>query len=276
MALWGTADAVYATGTITVDLSAKTIAGSGTTFTNAAVGDVISIGVGNTFGEAVISAVTSDTAISIASTQFLANRTMAGVAYTISQKPKYTLEDSHYGADEIYGVDIYEVGAAATTKYAVAHGGWVGINTYNDMHGTLRVKSEVLVAMSGISTGDTAAATDGDAADDTNFKDYLISIVTQPESQSGVSTTADTSFSVSASVSPITDLSYQWQYASSVGAAYTNLANGGIYSNVTTATVGIASTGTDADRPDGFVFRVQVSATAAETVISEYASLDYA
>jgi len=167
MALWGTADAVFATGTITVDLANKTITGSGTTFTNAAVGDVISIGVGNTFGEAIISGITSNTFIAIGSTQFLANRAMAGVAYTISQKPKYTLHDTHYGAADIFGIDRYEVGVAATTdKYAVAHAGWVGINTYNDMHGNLRVKSEVLVAMSGISTGATSAGTYGDAADD--------------------------------------------------------------------------------------------------------------
>ena len=170
MALWGTADAVYATGTITVDLGNGTITGSGTTFTNAAVGDVISIGVGNTYGEAIISGVTSNTYISIASTQFLtpnAGYAIAGVAYTISQKPKYTLHDTHYGANDIFGIDPYEVGVASTTdKYAVAHAGWVGINTYVDTHGNLRVKSEVLVAMSGISTGTASAGIDGDAADD--------------------------------------------------------------------------------------------------------------
>ena len=170
MALWGTTDAVYATGTITVDLGNGTITGSGTTFTNAAVGDVISIGVGNTYGEAIISGVTSNTYISIASTQFLtpnAGYAIAGVAYTISQKPKYTLHDTHYGANDIFGIDPYEVGVASTTdKYAVAHAGWVGINTYVDTHGNLRVKSEVLVAMSGISTGTASAGIDGDAADD--------------------------------------------------------------------------------------------------------------
>ena len=170
MALWGTADAVYATGTITVDLANETITGSGTTFTNAAVGDVISIGVGNTYGEAIISGITSDTFIAIGSTQFLTpdgGAAIAGVAYTISQKPKYTLHDTHYGAADIFGLDPYEVGVANTTdKYGVAHAGWVGINTYNDMHGNLRVKSEVLVAMSGISTGATSAGNYGDAADD--------------------------------------------------------------------------------------------------------------
>lgn len=171
MALWGKADAVYATGTVTVNLSEKTITGTGTTFTNAAAGDVISIGVGNTFGEAVISGVTSNTYISIASTQFLVphptTHAIVGAAYTISQKPKYTLHDTNYGAADIFGIDPYEVGVASTTdKYAVAHAGWVGINTYVDTHGNLRVKSEVLVAMSGISSGATSVGTYGDAADD--------------------------------------------------------------------------------------------------------------
>ena len=35
----------------------------------------------------------------------------------------------------------------------LTHQGWVGVTTYNDSNGTLRVKSEVLVAMSGITTG---------------------------------------------------------------------------------------------------------------------------
>jgi hypothetical protein len=291
MALWGTADAVYATGTITVDLANETITGSGTTFTNAAVGDVISIGVGNTYGEAIISGITSDTFIAIGSTQFIrvnAGHAIAGVAYTISQKPKYTLHDSIYRAPEaktsgfstslftnaVFGVDVYETGAATTTKYGVAHAGWVGVTSYMDMHGNLRVKSEVLVAMSGISTGVSAAATDGDADDDVSFKDFLISITTQPVSRVGIASTAATTFSVTATSTPITDLSYQWQYASSVGAAYTNLSDSGIYSNTTTATVGIASTTVNV--PDGYYYRVQVSATSAETVQSDAALLDYA
>ena len=43
-------------------------------------------------------------------------------------------------------------GAAAGTQYETGVG-WVGITTYNDNSGALRVKKEVLVAMSGITTG---------------------------------------------------------------------------------------------------------------------------
>ena len=170
MALWGTADAVYATGTIAVDLANKRITGTNSTFTSAAAGDVISVGAAKTWGEAVISSVSSDTVVSIASTQNLGYLVdgLTGIAYTISQKPKSTLGDTHYGADDIFGIDPGEVSYASTTAYAVSHAGWVGINTYTDQHGTLRVKSEVLVAMSGISSGVAAAGVYGDANDD-NF-----------------------------------------------------------------------------------------------------------
>jgi len=169
MALWGKADSVFSTGTITVDYSSKTVTGSGTTFTNASAGDVLSIGVGNTFGEAVISSITSDLVLSIHSTRFLSGEDIVGVAYTISQKPKYTLHDSHYAADEIYGVDVTEAGIAKTTQYSVEHAGWVGIITYMDNHGNYRVKTETLVAMSGITTGTPAPGVPGDAADDDVF-----------------------------------------------------------------------------------------------------------
>ena len=67
----------------------------------------------------------------------------------------------------IYGVDVTEQGVANAAsgdarKYAPSHGGWVGITTYNDMHGNLRVKSEVLVAI---------GITGLDQADDTILPD---------------------------------------------------------------------------------------------------------
>ena len=45
--------------------------------------------------------------------------------------------------------------SAATTRYELSHEGWVGIQTYMDAEGNLRVKKETLVAMSGITTGNT-------------------------------------------------------------------------------------------------------------------------
>ena len=182
MALWGTADSLYSVGTVTVNYTAKTITGSGTSFTAAGIstGDVITIGAGGTFGSAVISGITSDRLISIATTQYLSGAVISGVAYTLSERPVYTLEDSSYlhsanPKHEVYGVDNLEITTLApgasglSTQYGGIHAGWVGIHTYTDMHGNLRVKSETLVAMSGITTGATTYNSSGDADDDAIF-----------------------------------------------------------------------------------------------------------
>lgn len=56
-----------------------------------------------------------------------------------------------------YDKQVYGISTSATApaiyKNAVTHQGWVGIMTYTDCHGRLRVKSETLVAASGITTG---------------------------------------------------------------------------------------------------------------------------
>ena len=57
------------------------------------------------------------------------------------------------------GYDKQVYGISTSTEYVAvgysgyAHAGWVGIMTYVDCHGNFRVKSETLVAMSGITTG---------------------------------------------------------------------------------------------------------------------------
>jgi len=174
MSLWGNKDSVYSTGTIAVNLETKTVVGGVgvVTFTTAgiATGNVITVGAGATYGYAVVTGFTSTT-VSIANTaNFITGLTTvaAGTAYNISQEPLYTLEDSTYRAPEsktvgystspvftgVFGVDAVEVGVAATTAFAVGHSGWVGITTYIDTHGNLRVKHEVLVAGGILTTSD--------------------------------------------------------------------------------------------------------------------------
>ena len=184
MALWGNKDLVYSDGTITVNLGTKKVdrVGTSATFTTATsgitTGNVITVGTGATYGYAVITAIDSAGVLSIASTEgFVAGlTTVPATTYAISEEPLYVLGDSHYRAPEakadffsgVFGVDKTEVGVAATTTvsgkagaYAVAHSGWVGVTTYVDGHGNLRVKSEVLVA------GNIS----GDAGDDARFPD---------------------------------------------------------------------------------------------------------
>lgn len=268
MALWGNKDDIYSPGTIYVNYATGIATGAGTSFTAAGVGDVVSIGAGNTLGQFVIKEVTSDTQVSLATTETLSGSVISNAAYTISQKPKYTLLDSAWGDAEIYGVDEKEAVAAVTTRYAVTHSGWVGIKTYNDSDGNMRVKSETLVAMSGITTGTTSYASAGDAADDTIFQDSRIVITTQPASV-GVGTTATATFTVVATSTPvIVPLTYQWQY-SNTGTAYTNLSNNGTYSGVTSA--GLAVTNTDSSL-NGYRYRVVISSSGnAASETSDYA-----
>tara|TARA_R100000406_G_scaffold9755_2_gene6431 strand:- start:475 stop:768 length:294 start_codon:yes stop_codon:yes gene_type:complete len=88
---------------------------------------------------------------------------------TSGDEPKFTTH--HQGMDasnfDIFGVDATELGVANgasgdARKYAPTHEGWVGITTYMDMHGNLRVKSETIVALNIAS---------GDQSDDTIFPD---------------------------------------------------------------------------------------------------------
>jgi len=171
MALWGNNDSVYSDGTVEVDYSALTITGTGATFNTAdliSAGDVIQIGAGSTFGEAVIASVSSASTITIASTQFLSGEAISGAIYNINQQPKYALGvgQTYRGTTNpslVYGVDFVEVGVASTTLYAVTHSGWVAVGaTYIDCNNNLRVKHEVLVASGILSTSD---------AEDTIFAD---------------------------------------------------------------------------------------------------------
>ena len=176
MALWGVKDDVYSGGTITLDYSTKEVTGTGTTFTALTVGDVIIVGAAGALGEAVVSGITSDTVISIASTQYLSGAAISGEEWTASQRPKYLAGDTHWGINEVFGVDNDEVGLARTTIYSVDHGGWVGIVTYTDCHGNTRTKSEVFVAMGkdslgngGITSGIALTTGEGGDADDDTF-----------------------------------------------------------------------------------------------------------
>jgi len=179
MALWGNKDSFSnLTGTVSVDYATKVVTGSGTTFVTAGIstGDVISIGAGNTFGQAVVTSVTSATQLSIASTQFLSGAAISGIAYTVSEEPVYSLgvgealRGTLGGPSLVYGVDATEATVAAATTafgkeagFAVAHAGWVAVAaTYTDSNGRVRIKSETLVASGSIT---------GDATDDAIFPD---------------------------------------------------------------------------------------------------------
>jgi len=75
----------------------------------------------------------------------------AGVTAAISADATLTFKRRQNGYDAyVYGVS--EVGVGTGTQYETS-AGWVGVTTYMDNDNNLRVKKEVLVAMSGITTG---------------------------------------------------------------------------------------------------------------------------
>jgi len=162
MALWGNNDNKGSGGTVTLDYSTLVVTGSGTTFGQtgaAAAGDVIRFGPKGEIGNAVIVGIASTTQLSIASTAGLSGVAVASTDFQISELPKYTVSDSHWSEintdyePHIYGVADAGMTASQGTSYALTHEGWVGVTTYNDNTGALRVKTETLVAMSGITTG---------------------------------------------------------------------------------------------------------------------------
>ena len=171
MALWGKSDLVYNSGKVNLHYAEKEIRRhSGTVdFVTAGVktGDIIAVGSGRTVGQAIISGVVGVHTVSIATTQFLTYvpaNTVQNLDYYINQKPKSSIEDTHYSAlpdfgngtpgHDVQGIDdseVHEAASAGIGSYA-QHAGWVGIVTYTDKQGNFRRKAETLVAMSGITS----------------------------------------------------------------------------------------------------------------------------
>jgi hypothetical protein len=170
MALWGTKDTVYSTGKVNCTTAGVLTKQSGsiafTSGNGVKVGQVVTLATdGAGVGEGVIKTITSATALQL--TNLNLPGAFTNVDYEIREKPVYTVQDSHHDASKIYGVDTTEMSVANAAsgnarKYAPPHAGWVGITTYNDNAGNLRVKHEVLVAGSSISadSGDDALLPD--------------------------------------------------------------------------------------------------------------------
>ena len=136
MALWGNNDAVGSGGTITLDYDNKVVSGwagtatgTGTTFGQigaAKTGDIISFGQhgsGTYFGEAVIVSIASSLQCTIASTEALSGAAIAGVEFTVSEKPVYTLGDSVYNVkkDASPSFNIIKTGTADQTTGIGSH-----------------------------------------------------------------------------------------------------------------------------------------------------------
>ena len=124
----GTADAASGVGTDLVFVS--------NTSSFLSVGNVL-VNDGNNLAVSAIAATT----ISLGTT----------ISAAITAGDTLTFKEWEGGYDAyVYGVN--QSGIATGTQFETGVG-WVGVTTYNDNSGALRVKKEILVAMSGITTG---------------------------------------------------------------------------------------------------------------------------
>lgn len=104
-------------------------------------------------GDTLVSGSVSKVVTSIGATTVSLASTIAS-AITSGSEVNFTRVSGGYEAS-VYGVADAGIADAQGTVYELTHEGWVGIQTYRDASGNLRVKKEVLVAMSGITTGNT-------------------------------------------------------------------------------------------------------------------------
>ncbi len=198
MSLWGNNDNVTSAGLITqFDYDNKIVFGQNTQFGavgSAQTGDVLRIGVrgpgvaATYYGDVVITSIASTIQCSVASTASLIGPTIgnlhrpgfAGTEFTVSQMPIWCTQDlqgdryrnqaSAFESDSlVFGIsnataqnsDTTAAQAPSAQKQFKTGSGWVGVTTYIDTHGNYRVKTETLVAMSGITTGSIDYYTEG-------------------------------------------------------------------------------------------------------------------
>ena len=198
MSLWGNNDNVTSVGLITqFDYDNKIVHGQNTQFGesgSAQVGDVLRIGTrgpgvaATYYGDAVVTSIASTIQCSVASTASLIGPTIGnlhktgwgGTEFSVSQMPIFATQDlqgdryrnqgSDFNSDSlVFGISEATAQNSSTTAAQApsvqgqfkTDAGWVGVTTYIDSGGNYRVKSEVLVAMSGITTGSIDYYTEG-------------------------------------------------------------------------------------------------------------------
>ena len=163
MALWGTKDTVYSTGKVNCTTAGVLTKQSGsiafTSGNGVKVGQVVTLATdGAGPGQGIIKSIDSATQLTL--TNLDLPGAFTNVDYEIRETPIAEVKGGSFAINEVFGVDTTEITVAnAATgnarKFAPPHAGWVGITSYTDMHGNLRVKSEVLVAGSSISADST-------------------------------------------------------------------------------------------------------------------------
>ena len=153
MALWGK-EYYPSDGTVSLEYVEPNwvVTGSGTSFGTPGTGetgDVITFREyeNEIFIDAVIVGIASTTVLTVLANPGLTTATVVG--YVISELPVYTTQDASKGLKSVLGINTSSILYSMVNP---PHEGWVYGYSYMDCHGEMRIKSEVLVAMSGIGT----------------------------------------------------------------------------------------------------------------------------
>ena len=166
MPLWGIKDTVYSVGKVNCTTAGVVTkhSGAGLNFTTSCkVGMVVTLADdGSGQGQGVIKSIDSATQMTL--TNLDLPGAFSAVDYEVRESPVAEVKGGRFAIGEVYGVSVAEQQETVddNSQYHPAHSGWVGITTYLNHDGTLRVKTEVLVANSTIS---------GDSTDDTILPD---------------------------------------------------------------------------------------------------------
>jgi len=182
----------------------------------------------------------------------------SGLTITSVIKPinKVDVPKTPNTVNAIVFVDPTEVVLASNRAKGFKTPGWYKYFEYTQNDGATRAKSQCIVAVS-----NAAAAGAGDGADDAIVADVAFSITTNP-SNSTVTAPAAASFTVVSAGAT----SFQWQVRTGGAGQYTNITNGGVYTNATTATLNISnSTGLNGNRYRCQVFNSTNNAAATST-----------
>ena len=131
---------------------------------------------------------------------------------------------------DIFFADLTEAQNASNRLKGIKTPGWFSYKEYVDSGDVTRYKVEPLIVMK-------VAAGDAGDLEDLVVGDAAFAILTQPVDRS-VTAPAATTFVVAATGAT----AYQWQLRPAAGGQYANIANGGVYTTATTATLNISNT----------------------------------
>ena len=146
MPLWGKKDTVYSTGKVNCTTAGVVTKESGsiawTSGNGVKVGQVLTLATdGAGPGQGIIKSINSATEIQLDPEKLDLPGAFTDVDYEIRETPVYEVGTGRFAINEVYGVDEAEIEETRddNSQYHPAHAGWVGITTYNNADGTLRV-----------------------------------------------------------------------------------------------------------------------------------------